>query len=149
AAAEPNEIFVAETLITKQQNLMLEPGGVNLRKDAIVHSPHVDAADLGAKRRAGRNDLHELCAPGGLLLLPSMALLLLGSAGASQDTFEAVIAFMTGVLVDLLVRLLQRNHRGPRPHPGCRIVEGHLVLDRVLRDACEPFRHMQVLARSH
>ena len=56
-----------------------------------------------------------------------------------------MVPFMAGVLVDLLVRSLQRNHHRPRRGPHRRILERQSVLESVRGHTPEPFNQPQVL----
>src|SRR5262245_26960632 len=49
AAAESKEIFVGQRLITKQQDLMIEPGLVNDRKALRVDCANVEPIDARTK----------------------------------------------------------------------------------------------------
>src|SRR5687767_12051341 len=70
-------------------------------------------------------------------------LLFLGGARRAEDVAHRVIAFMAGVLEDLLgvIDLGQRHHVSPRPSPGVRILEGHTPLDDARRQGSESFGH--------
>jgi sodium-dependent dicarboxylate transporter 2/3/5 len=56
AAAEGNQIGVAELLIAEQDDSVIEPRLVDCREGGLVYRPQVDTADFGAKRCAGRGN---------------------------------------------------------------------------------------------
>src|SRR5712691_4695295 len=56
AAAEGDEILVAQMLATEQHNLVVEPGLVDRGEGPLVDGAQIDAADFGAERAAGRDD---------------------------------------------------------------------------------------------
>src|SRR3954469_14565355 len=58
AAAERGEVIIGQALIPEQQNLMVEPPGVECRKDIVVDRAQVDALDFSAERGAAWNDAH-------------------------------------------------------------------------------------------
>ncbi len=60
AAAERDQIAVGEPLIAQQHDGVIEPRLVNPREARSVHRTQIDAADVGAKRGAGRDDLDGL-----------------------------------------------------------------------------------------
>ena len=64
-------------------------------------------------------------------------------ARARQDTGEPEVAFVTGVLVDVLIAAPQRNHQRPRPGPGLRIVDRDSILQRIRSDASEALGQTQ------
>src|SRR4029453_17065228 len=68
-------------------------------------------------------------------------------AGAAEHAGQRVVALVAGVLVDLILRLRQRDHRGPRLGPHRRIVDRELVVDLGRADAREALDQVQVLAR--
>ena len=57
SAAEGDEILVVEGLAAEQDHLMLVPGAPQRRKLPVVERCEVDAPHLGAKRRAGWNNI--------------------------------------------------------------------------------------------
>src|SRR6185503_8777722 len=68
------------------------------------------------------------------------------AAGAERIGHGAV-ALVTGVLEELVVRFpVQRHCHLPRRGEDLRILDGHLVIDRVLVDACEALDRVQLLA---
>src|SRR5262249_45781296 len=74
--------------------------------------------------------------------------LLLG-AGAGEDSDQARVSFVAGVLEQTIARPLERNHERPRPRPRRWIGECHLVLDRLRADAREALGDAQVLGGVH
>src|SRR3989442_11068184 len=74
--------------------------------------------------------------------------LLLG-AGSGEDSLEAGVPLVAGVLVHMLVGALERNHHRPRLGPRRRIVERHLVLYGRRADAREALGHPHVLGGVH
>src|SRR5216117_3590412 len=57
---------------------------------------------------------------------------------AAQQVRHAVVALVAGVLVDLIVRPVQRNRRRPWLRPGGRVLGRELVVDRSGVGALEP-----------
>ena len=60
AAAECDQVLVCEMLIAEQDDRVVEPRLVDGGKHALVDAAEIDAADVRAKRRAGRNNLEGL-----------------------------------------------------------------------------------------
>ena len=52
AAAECDQIVVAQLLIANEQHLMVEPRAMDRREAAVVERAQVDAGDFGAERGA-------------------------------------------------------------------------------------------------
>src|SRR6188508_3816864 len=72
--------------------------------------------------------------------------LLVGALGA-QRVAHRIVAFMTAVFVDLIVRLTgDRHSHRPRFDEGVGIVDVDLVVDHVGIDSREALGHAQVLA---
>jgi hypothetical protein len=62
AAAEADQVLVAQRLAAHQDHLMLVPGALERGKLRLVERFQVDAPQLGAKRGAGRNDVDRIAA---------------------------------------------------------------------------------------
>ncbi len=58
AATEGNQIFIGQSLLTKQQDLMVEPGSVNGFELIGLNLCDIYAANLGAERLSSRDDFH-------------------------------------------------------------------------------------------
>jgi len=58
AATEGNQIFIGQSLLTKQQDLMVEPGSVNGFELIGLNLCDIYAANLGAERLFSWDDLH-------------------------------------------------------------------------------------------
>jgi len=58
AATEGNQIFIGQSLLTKQQDLMVEPGSVNGFELIGLNLPDIYAANLGAERLSSWDDFH-------------------------------------------------------------------------------------------
>ena len=58
AAAEGDQVGVAELLIAEQDDGVIEPRLVDSREGGLVYRPQVDTADFGAKRCTGRGNLY-------------------------------------------------------------------------------------------
>src|SRR5207249_1942454 len=65
---------------------------------------------------------------------------------AVEGPEHCLVSLVAGVLVDLVLGALQEQRGRPRLGPGRRIVDGHLVLQRLGVDAAEPLDEMQLLA---
>src|SRR2546422_6995406 len=62
---------------------------------------------------------------------------------------QVIISFVTRELIDLVLGWPQTNGRRPSLRPGRRVVDRHLVGDRVGGDTREAFNQMQVFGGSH
>src|SRR5262245_41629924 len=65
---------------------------------------------------------------------------------ASEHIRHRVVAFVTGVLVQLLLACLPRILAGPRPIPRRRILDGEAIEERVRVDALDAFDDVQLIA---
>jgi len=81
-----------------------------------------------------------------LLVLLSRVLLL--SSSAAQHVAERVVAFVTRVLVDVLVGGVPRILSAPRFLPRLRIVDGETIEQGVGVHARKPLDDMQLFARA-
>src|ERR1041384_3600245 len=75
--------------------------------------------------------------------------LLLLFARAAKNGRQAVVALMARVLEQSLAGHLERNHQRPRPRPYARVVEGNVVLERVVRHAAELLGRSQRASGTH
>ena len=62
---------------------------------------------------------------------------------------ETVVALVARELEHPLAGHLERNHQRPRARPDGRVVEGDVVLERVLRHSPELLDGVQLVARAH
>src|SRR5262245_7561561 len=68
-------------------------------------------------------------------------------ATATERVRNGAVAFVTGVLEELVIRFpVQRHRHFPGRGEDLRILDRHLVIDRVLVDAREAFDRVQLLA---
>src|SRR5580704_5445688 len=74
--------------------------------------------------------------------IPFSSLLLKG-ASPGHDVHGVVIVFAAGVLENGSVHTTHRNDGRPRLRPGGRIIDGELVLDRILVDPREALSDLQ------
>src|SRR5579863_9162267 len=74
--------------------------------------------------------------------------LVLGT-GSLEDAQHAEITLVAGVLVELIPRVAQRDHRGPRLGPGGGIIDRDFVLKAVGASAGEALNDVQLIARVH
>src|SRR5471030_148767 len=108
----------------------------------------------GPSRSGGRGVQRETATCGSLrlpgALLGRFRFLVLRTR-AGEDAVHPVIVFVARVLVEVLalaLEILHRNHRRPRAAPRIRILDGELVIDRVLVRAPEALRELHVLGGS-
>src|SRR5262245_54086350 len=84
-----------------------------------------------------------------LLLLRRGGSLGIGLGRAEDANYLLVVPLLTRPLKDWLHGSLETNHGGPGLSPDGRVVDGYFILDRVGRNAREPFHQVQIFPRSH
>src|SRR4029077_19273104 len=67
-------------------------------------------------------------------------------AGARENALQAVIPLLASVLEEGILRVPERDHRGPRFGPRSRIIYRNFPLKSVNAGAREPLNDMQFLS---
>src|ERR1035438_7916990 len=86
----------------------------------------------------------------GLLLFCSLGrgFFFLSQACTLQNVFQRVVSFVTGVFINLTIRLRPGVLPGPGLGPRGGILHGEAIENRVLVNPAEALDHVQVLGRS-